>query len=99
MAFFVEGVSKFLQPEKQVRRIGEFSTVAEAIDAAQKTVDDFLRNELRPGMEAKALFAKYQDRGEYPFIFRDDDRTFNVPGFNHVRYAMARAGEFCGGQS
>lgn len=96
MAFFVEGVSKFLEPHRQVRRIGEFPTVAAAIEAAQKTVDDFLRSTHRPGMDARALFAMYQERGEYPFIFRDDDRTFNVPGFNHARYALTRAGELCG---
>ena len=99
MAFFVEGVRKFLEPRDQVRRIGEFAPGGAAIEAAQKTVDGFLQDALRPGMDARALFALYQDRGEYPFIFRDDDRTFNVPGFNHVRYAMARAGELCGGNS
>ena len=95
MAFFVEGVSKFLEPHRQVRRIGEFATVAAAIEAAQKTVDGFLQKTYRPGMDAKALFAMYQERGEYPFIFRDDDRTFNVQGFNHAQYALTRAGELC----
>lgn len=99
MTFFVEGVSKFLEPHKQVRRIGEYATVAEAIEAAQKTVDAFLQHAHQPGMDAKVLFALYQDRGEYPFIFRDDDRTFNVPGFNHVQYAMRRSGELCGAKS
>ena len=38
------------------------------------------------------------ERGEYPFIFRDDDKTFNVPGFNHLHYAMTRSQALCGGK-
>jgi len=97
MTFFVEGVNKSLEPQKQVRRIGECPTVADAIDVAKKTVDVFLRHHFRPGMDAKSLFALYQGKGEFPFIFRDDDRTFNVPGFNHAQYAQLRANELCGG--
>lgn len=98
MTFFVEGVSKHLEPQTQVRRIGEFKSVAEAITVAKRTIDGFLQKELKPGMDGKALFALYQAHGEYPFIFRDDDKTFNVPGFNHAHYAMTRAAELCGGK-
>lgn len=97
MTFFVEGLSKHLEPQTQVRRIGEYKTVAEAIIVAHKMIDEFLRREFKPGMDAKSLFALYQTQGEYPFIFRDDDKTFNVPGFNHAHYAMTRATEICGG--
>lgn len=96
MTFFVEGLSGHLDPSSQVRRIGEYPTVAEAIAVAKKAVDTFLLREFKAGMDAKALFALYQTRGEYPFIFRDDDKTFNVPGFSHVQYAMVRATEICG---
>ena len=95
MTFFVEGVSKHLEPKTQVRRIGEYETIAEAIAAAHSLVDEFLKDEYQPGMDSKALFALYQAHGEYPFIFRDDDKTFNVPGFNHAHYAMTRATELC----
>lgn len=98
MTFFVEGLSKHLGPEAQVRRIGEYETVSEAIAVAQQTVDAFLQREFKPGMDAKSLFALYQAQGEYPFIFRDDDKTINVPGFNHAHYAMIRAAEICGGK-
>ena len=67
--------------------------VAEAITVAQKTIDEFLRHEYKPGMNAKSLFSLYQAQGEYLFIFRDDDKTINVPGFNHAPYAMTRAAE------
>ena len=61
-------------------------------------MDTFLEHTFKPGMAAKELFSLYQSQGEYPFIFRDDDRTFNVPGFNHAQYAMARADYTCSGK-
>lgn len=96
MTFFVEGLSKHLEPQTQVRRIGEYKTVPEAITVAQRTIEEFLRLKFKPGMDAKALFSLYQAQGEHPFIFRNDDKTFNVPGFNHAHYAMTRAMEICG---
>jgi hypothetical protein len=98
MTFFVEGLSKHLEPQTQVRRIGDYGTITEAVATARKTVDAFLSKALKPGMDAKALFAAYQSKGEHPYIFRDDDKTFNVPGFNHLHYAMTRAAELCGGK-
>lgn len=98
MTYFVEGLSKHLEPQTQVRRIGEYPTLAEAITAAKATVEEFLNRQRKPGMDAKALFALYRAEGEYPFIFRDDDKTFNVPGFNHAHYAMTRAAEICAGK-
>lgn len=97
MTFLVEGLSKHLEPQQQLRRIGEYETVAEAIAVAQATVDAFLRREFKAGMDAKALYSLYQAQGECPFIFRDDNSTVNVPGFNHVHYAMTRAAEICRG--
>jgi len=99
MTFFVEGVSQHHEPQTQVRRIGEYAMMNEAVAAAKKLIDEFLQRERKPGMDAKALFAAYQAQGEYPFIFRDDDKTINVPGFNHAHYAMTRAAELCGGKS
>jgi len=98
MTYFVEGLSKHLEPQTQVRRIGEYPALPAAITMAQSVVDKFLTREYKPGMEAKALFSLYRERGEYPFIFRDDDKTFNVAGFNHAHYAMTRAAEICGGK-
>jgi hypothetical protein len=98
MTFFVEGVSKHLDASQQVRRIGEFREVGEAVTAAKRAIDAFLEREFSPGMSAKELFARYQATGEYPFIFRDDDKTFNVPGFSHVGYALTRSEEICGGR-
>ena len=37
--------------------------------------------------------AKNDSKNKQP----DDDKTVNVPGFNHAHYAMTRAAELCGG--
>ena len=97
MSYVVEGVNKNLEPDRQVRRIGEYETVEAAIAASKLTIDEFLSREIVPGMDAKTLFTRYQDKGEYPFIFRNEDRTINVRGFSHAQYAMARSTELCGG--
>ncbi len=99
MTFFVEGINKNREPDAQVQRIGEYATTAEAIAVAQKTIEEFMVQALKPGMDSKSLFSQYQERGEHPFIFRSDDKTFNVPGFNHAQYAMKRATELCGGKT
>lgn len=97
MSFLVEGVNKSLEPKAQVRRIGEYEKVEEAIAAAKRTIDEFMLREFKPGMEAKALFARYHDQGEYPFIFRTEDRTISVRGFSHAQYAMSVATQLCSG--
>lgn len=97
MAFIVEGVSKHDDPDAEVRRIGAYETREEAIAVAKVTVDDFLRREYKAGMLSSELFSKYQERGEHPFIFRDDDKTINVRTFDHINYAMLRCAEIGGG--
>lgn len=96
MTYFVEGVTKHLDPEPEVRRIGEYETVEEAIAVARKTIEQFLRGEFKRGMSAKALYALYEERGEQLFIFQDEAGTFNVPGFEHARCARDLAAEICG---
>ncbi|MGH8635206.1 MAG: hypothetical protein ACRET7_13900 [Burkholderiales bacterium] len=96
MTYFVEGVSKHLEPEPQVRRVGEYETVAEAMGVAQKAIEQFLRKEFKHGMSAKKLYAMYEEQGEHMFIFQDEAGTFNVPGFDHRDYARTLAAEICG---
>ena len=98
MTFFVEGVSKHLEPERQVRRIGEYNTVADAIAVAQEAIEQFLRGEFKQGMDAKKLVSLYEERGEHTLIFQDEAKTFNVPGFDHADYARTLAAEICGGR-
>lgn len=98
MTYFVEGLSGHSEPEVKVRRIGEYDVMSEAVASAKRIVDGYLRREYRPGMEPRMLFGRYKDLGEHPYIFRNDDKTFNVPGFNHLHYATTRAGDICSGK-
>lgn len=98
MAYLVEGVVNYLKPDSEVRRIGEYKTVEEAVATARRIVDEFLRSRFKAGMDAQALFSLYRRQGEYPFVFCDDDKTVNVPEFEHAHYAKARAAEVCNGK-
>ena len=98
MTYFVEGLSGHTEPETKVRRIGAYESLPEAIASAKRIVDVFLRREFKTGMEPRMLVSRYQELGEHPYIFRDDDKTFNVPGFNHLHYATTRSTEICGGK-
>jgi hypothetical protein len=94
MTFFVEGLTGSLDIDQQVRRIGEFSVLEEAVAAAKQIIDEFLAREFAPGMPPARLFARYQSSGEVPIIFRDDsDDTMNVSYFNHFEYALARCAD------
>lgn len=97
MTYFVEGVSKHSEPEPEVRRIGEYKTIAEAVSVAQKAIEEFLRREFKRGMSGVRLFSLYEERGEHMFIFQDEAKTFNVAGFDHAEYARSRAAEICSG--
>ena len=98
MTFFVEGLSGHDEPETKVRRIGEYDTLEDAISTSKRVIDVYLRTAYRPGMEPRTLLSRYQDKGEHPYIFRNDDNTFNVPGFNHIHYATTRSNDICSGK-
>jgi hypothetical protein len=96
MTYIVEGMTIANEADRQIRRLGEYATLKEAVAAAKQLVDEFLMREFRPGILPSALFARYQDFGEVPFIFSDDvDVTMNVPDFNHFQFAMNRCTEIC----
>ena len=89
MTYYVEALGH--APETaEVRHIGQYDTLALAIDAAQRTIDEFLRHALEADVSPSKLFLTYQARGEHPVIFVDSDKTLNVPDFNHFEYAFAR---------
>ena len=46
-------------------------------------------------MAAGELFSLYEKQGEHMFVFQDEAGTFNVPGFDHLKYARSRAEEIC----
>jgi hypothetical protein len=96
MTFFVEGLCKFREIEKQLRRIGDYATLEEAVAASKRAIDEFLLREFKAEMTAAQLYAQYQEFGEVPCVFRDDGLTMSIPGFNHWQYANARCLEICG---
>ena len=98
MAFIVEGVTRQDEPDSEVRRLGKYETREEAIASAKAVVDEFLRKNHKAGMLPSELFSQYQESGEHPFIFRDDDMTINVRTFDHLQYAMLRSTEICSGR-
>jgi len=95
MTFYVEGLTSSREPDRQVCRIGEYKSLENAIAAAKQVINEFLARELKPDMLPSMLFSRYQDVGEVPVIFCDeDDNTVNVAAsFNHLKYALARCGE------
>ena len=95
MTFYVEGLTRTDKSDGKVRHIGDYQNLEDAIAAAKRTVDRFLLREFTADMSSRVLFSVYQNLGEFPFIFRDDDRTMNVPDFNHAQYARLRCDELC----
>jgi hypothetical protein len=94
MTFFVEGLSLAQESINQVRRIGHYSQLRDAIVAAEEAISEFLENAFEPGMTAKMLFHRYQSVGEVPYIFRDDGEiTLNLSGFNHFRFAFSKCAD------
>jgi hypothetical protein len=94
MAFCVEGVSR-TGPDGTVRHIGNYEKLEDAIAAAKRVVDRFLLQEFAKGTSPEIIFTVYQNLGEFPYIFRDDDKTINVHEFNHLKYAMAECATLC----
>jgi hypothetical protein len=96
MTYFVEVLKNVHGGEGDVRHIGDFDTLEEAVKESEFMIDKFLIANFRCGMTVAELFAKYQKNGDVPFIFSDGDKTINVGGFNHFKYAMLRCTEICG---
>jgi hypothetical protein len=95
MMFVVEGLTNFHGGESNVRRVGEFEILEDAIRAAKQIIDGFLMGRYKAGTNASTLFSLYQKSGEIPFIFSDEPDAINVSGFNHFEYAMNRCGAIC----
>jgi len=88
MTFCVEGL-RGTGPEGTVRHIGDYEKLEDAVAAAKRVVDKFLFQEYARGTSPDVIFSVYQNLGEFPYIFRNDDKTMNVHEFNHLQYAMA----------
>jgi hypothetical protein len=96
VAYFVDAIPARQGVEGAAAHLGRLESLEEAVQATQRTVGNFLRTQFKVGMMEKMLFARYQERGLFPFIFLDDDQhTFNVRSFNHFPYALKRCAELC----
>ena len=95
MTYFVEGLVKRNSGEQEVRRVGEYETLEDAVRASEQVIDRYLLDLSASDMAAAELFSKFEDFGEVPFIFRDGDGTLNVIGFNYYSYAMIRCSSIC----
>jgi len=80
------------QDEGERYKLGDFAAAGEALAAARKIVDDFLRQAFRPGMTARELYSAYQGFGEDPFIVSDDPACV----FSAWDYARERCAELTG---
>ncbi len=74
------------------------ATLAEAIEAAQLVVDEYLQSAYRPGMSADDLLTSYLSFGEDPFIV-EIDATPSTAGdrrpFSARDYARIRIDAMC----
>ncbi len=78
--------------ESERYKLGSFPTLAAAIDAAHRLIDDNLTAAHRPGMTAEALFQSYMSFGEDPFIIAADGEKTD---FSAQTYARQRCEEMC----
>jgi hypothetical protein len=85
---YVDDNYHYLDPAERYM-LGEFSTAAEAVAAAQKLVDAFLHAHHTPTLTAEQLLEGYQQYGVDSFI---------VPSvsFSAWDYAARRCRELCG---
>ena len=70
---------------------GEYSTLAEAVQACKAIVDDCLTRAYEPGMLAHKLYEEYVAAGDDPFIVGPG------AGFSAWTYARQRCEALCGG--
>ena len=78
-----------------VRQIGEYRTLEEAVAAAQQQVNALLAELYTSGMVAEALLEGYRAAGRTLYLFRDDEETMNAGSFNHFQFAKVRSAEIC----
>ena len=97
MTYFVEGISKAQDADREVMHLGRFEKLEDAVAAAEAWVDALLMRDYMPGMKPEQLWECFKKAEELPYIFRDDADTFNVYVFDPVKYAKRRCDEMCTG--
>ena len=79
----------------QVRQVGEFERLEDAVAAAKQLVDATLTGMYAKGITSLQLLDRYRESAATPIITRDDDVTMNANTFNHFQYAKTRSEEMC----
>ena len=80
--------------ESERYALGEFPTLAAAIEASEKIVDEYLVSAYTPGLTAQELAASYAAFGEDPFIVDTSGPATGVL-FSARSYASRRAEALC----
>jgi hypothetical protein len=80
--------------ESERYELGQFSTLAEALAASCRIVDEYLLSAFKPGMTSQQLYASYTAFGEDPFIIPDGSEETAVQ-FSAWDYAQRRCQEMC----
>lgn len=81
------------QDESERYTLGSFDTLAEAVAASRKIVDEYLSQAYKPGMSAEELYDSYVSYGDDPFIVSADSAG-EVP-FSAWDYAKERCSILC----
>ena len=80
--------------ESERYELGEFSTLAAAIEASRQIVDEYLRSAYEPSMSAGDLMSSYVFFGEDPFIVAIAEPETGVL-FSARDYARVRCEAMC----
>jgi hypothetical protein len=93
MPYVVQCVKKTNSEGFDVKPLGEYNELKEAILAAMQVIDHFLSIEYSYGISSDELFEKYRTKGVVPYIFGGLAMTTQISGFNHFEYAGRRCKE------
>jgi len=97
MKFILSVMSRKPDAGGNVRHIGDFDRLEDAIAATKQVVDEVLNRVYTAGMTSAQVLEKYRAEAATPIISRDDEGTMNASSFNHFQYAKMRSEELCGG--
>lgn len=97
MTFFVKDLTIARGAAFQVRRVGGYQGLADALVAAERIISEILEREFGSCMEPGRPLLLYTTSGEALYVYHDNgDITPNLPDSNHFRIALARCAEIAG---
>ncbi|MGB7549891.1 MAG: hypothetical protein WBM14_19320 [Terracidiphilus sp.] len=81
-----------LPPDEERYKLGDFTSLDEAIEACKGMVDAFLKNETSLDSPAAERYEQYTHFGPDPFIVTDDPEAGHPP-FSSWSYAANQCGQ------